>query len=50
MSISLTAEPISVSDQTPPVDGETFVSQVLERFQQARKTQKLGKFPGYAPN
>ncbi|MFB2892106.1 type II toxin-antitoxin system ParD family antitoxin [Aerosakkonemataceae cyanobacterium BLCC-F50] len=31
---------ISVSDQTPPIDGETFVSQVLERFQQARQTQK----------
>ncbi|MFB2935339.1 type II toxin-antitoxin system ParD family antitoxin [Aerosakkonemataceae cyanobacterium BLCC-F154] len=29
---------ISVSDQTPPIDGETFVSQVLERFQQARQT------------
>ena len=31
---------ISVSDQTTPIDGETFVSQVLERFQQARQTQK----------
>jgi len=30
---------ISVSDQTPSIDGETFVSQVLERFQQARQTQ-----------
>lgn len=31
---------IEVSDRTPPIDGETFVSEVLERFQQARQTQK----------
>jgi antitoxin ParD1/3/4 len=24
---------ISVSEQTPPIDGETFVNQILERFQ-----------------
>lgn len=25
------------SDQTPPIDGETFVDQILERFRQARQ-------------
>ena len=28
---------ISASEQTPPIDGETFVNQILERFQQNRK-------------
>jgi ferritin len=27
---------ISASEQTPPIDGETFVSQILERFQRGR--------------
>lgn len=27
------------SEQTPPLDGETFVNQILERFSQARQTQ-----------
>ena len=27
---------ISVSEQTPPIDGETFVNQILERFQHDR--------------
>ena len=27
---------ISVSEQTPPIDGETFVNQILERFQRDR--------------
>jgi hypothetical protein len=27
---------ISASDQTPPIDGETFVNQILERFQRDR--------------
>jgi hypothetical protein len=27
---------ISASEQTPPIDGETFVNQILERFQQDR--------------
>ncbi len=31
---------ISVSDQTPAIDGENFVSQILERFQQARQAQQ----------
>ncbi|MFE1745163.1 type II toxin-antitoxin system ParD family antitoxin [Coleofasciculus sp. H7-2] len=31
---------ISASDQTPPIDGETFVNQILERFQQARQAQE----------
>ena len=34
-------EAISVSDQTPAIDGETFVSQILERFQQARQAKQL---------
>ncbi len=28
---------IEASDQTPPVDGETFVNGILERFQQANQ-------------
>jgi antitoxin ParD1/3/4 len=28
---------ISASNHTPPIDGETFVNQILERFQQAQK-------------
>ncbi|MCW9679899.1 transcriptional regulator [Dolichospermum planctonicum UHCC 0167] len=31
---------ISISEHTPPIDGETFVSQILERFQQQRQVQK----------
>jgi ferritin len=27
---------ISASEQTPPMDGETFVNQILERFQRDR--------------
>jgi ferritin len=27
---------ISASEQTPPIDGETFVNQMLERFQRDR--------------
>jgi ferritin len=27
---------ISASEQTPPIDGETFVNQILERFQRNR--------------
>ncbi len=27
---------ISASEQTPPIDGETFVNQILERFKQDR--------------
>ena len=27
---------ISASEQTPPIDGETFVNQILERFQRGR--------------
>lgn len=27
------------SDHTPPLDGETFVNQILERFSQARQSQ-----------
>ncbi|WP_310484406.1 hypothetical protein [Chamaesiphon sp. VAR_48_metabat_403] len=27
---------ISASEQTPPLDGETFVNQILERFQRGR--------------
>ena len=31
---------ISASDHTPPIEGETFVNQILERFQQARQAQE----------
>jgi antitoxin ParD1/3/4 len=27
---------ISASEQTPPIDGETFINQILERFQRDR--------------
>ncbi|MEH2262136.1 ribbon-helix-helix domain-containing protein [Nostoc sp.] len=30
---------ILASDQTPPIDGETFVSQILERFRQGHQPQ-----------
>jgi len=30
---------ILASDQTPPIDGETFVNQVLERFRQGHQAQ-----------
>ncbi|AFY91423.1 ribbon-helix-helix domain-containing protein [Chamaesiphon minutus] len=30
-------EAISASDRTPPIDGETFVNGILERFQQIRQ-------------
>jgi antitoxin ParD1/3/4 len=28
---------ILASEQTPPIDGETFINQILERFQQDRR-------------
>lgn len=31
---------IAASDHAPPIDGETFVNQILERFQQVRQAQK----------
>lgn len=31
---------IAVSEQTPPIDGKTFVNQILEQFQQARERQE----------
>lgn len=30
---------IAVSEQTPPIDGEPFIAEILDRFQQARETQ-----------
>jgi len=33
-------EAVEASKHTPPIDGETFVAQLLERFQQAREGQK----------
>ncbi|MFB8792199.1 MAG: type II toxin-antitoxin system ParD family antitoxin [Potamolinea sp.] len=33
-------EAIVVSDHTPPIDGETFVNQIIERFQQVRQAQE----------
>lgn len=31
---------IATSDHTPPIDGETFVNQIIERFQQVRQAQE----------
>jgi antitoxin ParD1/3/4 len=31
---------ISTSDRTPPIDGETFVNQILERFRQTDRAQE----------
>lgn len=31
---------ITASENTPPIDGETFVNQILARFQQAREAQE----------
>jgi antitoxin ParD1/3/4 len=28
---------VAVSEHTPPIDGETFVNQILERFEQQRQ-------------
>jgi antitoxin ParD1/3/4 len=30
---------IAVSEHTPPIDSETFIAGILERFRQARETQ-----------
>ncbi|MEH2401744.1 ribbon-helix-helix domain-containing protein [Nostoc sp.] len=30
---------ILASDQTPPIDGETFLNQILERFRQGHQAQ-----------
>ncbi|MHC5727729.1 MAG: ribbon-helix-helix domain-containing protein [Nostoc sp.] len=30
---------ILASDQTPPIDGETFVNQIIERFRQGHQAQ-----------
>jgi antitoxin ParD1/3/4 len=29
----------AISEPTPPIDGETFVNEILERFRQAHQTQ-----------
>ncbi|GBE93059.1 ribbon-helix-helix domain-containing protein [Nostoc cycadae] len=31
---------IAISEQTPPIDGETFVNQILDRFKQQRQAGK----------
>jgi antitoxin ParD1/3/4 len=31
---------IAAREHTPPIDGETFVNQVLERFRQARQAEE----------
>ena len=31
---------IAISEHTAPIDGETFVNQILDRFQQQRQVQK----------
>ena len=33
-------EAIAASENTPPIDGETFVNQIIERFQQVRQAQE----------
>jgi antitoxin ParD1/3/4 len=30
---------IAISEHTPPIDGETFINQILERFQQEHQEQ-----------
>lgn len=30
---------ILASDQTPPIDGETFINQIIERFRQGHQAQ-----------
>jgi antitoxin ParD1/3/4 len=30
---------VAVSEHTPPIDGETFIAGILERFRQTRETQ-----------
>ena len=30
---------IATSERTPPIDGESFVNQILERFRQGQQTQ-----------
>jgi len=30
---------ILASDQTPPIDGKTFVNQIIERFRQGHQAQ-----------
>lgn len=34
------AEAIAASDHTPSIDGDTFINQILDRFQQVRQTRK----------
>jgi antitoxin ParD1/3/4 len=29
----------AISEESPPIDGETFVNEILERFRQAHQTQ-----------
>ncbi len=33
-------EAIAASENTPPIDGETFVNQIIERFQKVRQAQE----------
>lgn len=35
---------IALSDQTSPIDGETFVNQIIERFQQVRQAQGMNRY------
>ncbi|HEY9703109.1 MAG TPA: type II toxin-antitoxin system ParD family antitoxin [Allocoleopsis sp.] len=32
-------EAVMVSEHTPPLDGETFINQILDRFNQVRQTK-----------
>jgi antitoxin ParD1/3/4 len=31
---------VAIFEHTPPIDGETFIAGILERFRQARESQK----------
>ena len=31
---------VAMSEHTPPIDGETFIAGILDRFRQARETQQ----------
>ncbi|MEG4270794.1 MULTISPECIES: hypothetical protein [unclassified Microcoleus] len=31
---------VAMSEHTPPIDGETFIAGICDRFQQARETQQ----------
>lgn len=36
---------VAVSEHTPPIDGETFLARMCDRFQQVRETQHFSSCP-----